>query len=83
VLTTYHFIYPEDRFLETVQRAIWTAEWLADRVVLLGASPSSPEPEYGWIRLGPSLAGTVGAVIKCPAPLKQVKTFRALRKREN
>jgi mannose-1-phosphate guanylyltransferase len=59
-----HFIYPEDRFLETVQRAIWTAEWLADRVVLLGASPSSPEPEYGWIRPGSSLAGTVGRSVR-------------------
>jgi len=55
-----HFIYPEDRFLEAIQRAIWTAECLADRVVLLGASPNGPEVEYGWIRLGPPLDWTVG-----------------------
>jgi mannose-1-phosphate guanylyltransferase len=59
-----HFIYPEDRFLDELQRAIWTAEWLADRVVLLGASPSSPEPEYGWVRPGAPLDGTVGRSVR-------------------
>jgi len=59
-----HFIYPEDRFLDVLQRAIGTAEWLADRVVLLGATPSSSEPEYGWIRPGPSLDGTVGRSVR-------------------
>src|SRR3989442_2066722 len=54
-----HFIYPEDRFLDVLQRAIWTAEWLAYRVVLLGATPSSPGPEYGWIRPRPYFYRTV------------------------
>ena len=59
-----HFIYPEDRFLDVLQRAIWTAEWLADRVVLLGASPNSPEVEYGWIQPGQPLDGTVGRSVR-------------------
>jgi len=59
-----HFIYPEDRFLDVLQRAIWTAEWLADRVVLLGASPSGPEVEYGWIQPGQPLDGTVGRSVR-------------------
>src|SRR5438094_216497 len=25
-----HFVYSEDRFIEIVQRAVWTAEWLTD-----------------------------------------------------
>src|SRR2546428_4069255 len=59
-----HFIYPEDRFLDVLQRAIWAAEWLADRVVLLGASPSGPEVEYGWIPPGQPLDGTVGRSVR-------------------
>jgi len=55
-----HFIYPEDGFLAVMQRAIWAAEWLANRVVLLGASPSGPEVEYGWIQPGQPLDRTVG-----------------------
>ena len=59
-----HFIYPEDRFLDVLQRAIWTAEWLTNRVVLLGVFPSSPEREYGWIRPGPPLDGTLGRRVR-------------------
>ena len=59
-----HFIYPEDSFLAVMQRAIWTAEWFADRVVLLGASPSGPEVEYGWIQPGQPLDGTVGRSVR-------------------
>ena len=59
-----HFIYPEDGFLAVMQRAIWTAEWLADRAVLLGASPNSPEVEYGWIRPGLPLDRTVGQGVR-------------------
>ena len=55
-----HYIHPEDRFLEVLQRAIGAAERLADRVVLLGASPSGPEVEYGWIRPGPPLDWQIG-----------------------
>jgi mannose-1-phosphate guanylyltransferase len=50
-----HFVYPEDRFLDSVQRAIWTAEWLPDRLVLLGVSPDRLELDYGWIELGEQL----------------------------
>jgi len=51
-----HFVYPEVRFLEVVQRAVWAAEWLKDRVALLGAVPDSLEVEYGWIDPGRDLA---------------------------
>ncbi len=53
-----HFVYPESRFLNSVQRAIWTAEWLPDRVVLLGVSPEHLELDYGWITPGEKLDGS-------------------------
>ncbi len=45
-----HFVYPEDRFLETVAAAARTTERLHDRVVLLGVAADRPEQEYGWIQ---------------------------------
>lgn len=55
-----HFVYPEVRFLEAARREVWTAEWLKDRVVLLGAVPDSLEVEYGWIDPGRDLARSPG-----------------------
>lgn len=51
-----HFVHPESRFLEAVERAIWTAEWMPDRLVLMGARPEDLELEYGWIQPGHTLA---------------------------
>ncbi len=50
-----HFVYPEHRFLNAVQRAVWTAEWLPDRLVLLGVPPDRLELDYGWIQPGEQL----------------------------
>ncbi len=50
-----HFVYPEHRFLDSVKRAAWTAEWLPDRVILLGVSPDRLELDYGWITPGEKL----------------------------
>ena len=47
-----HFVYPEDRFLETVRRAVLVAESHTDRVVMLGVSPDRLELDYGWIQPG-------------------------------
>lgn len=44
-----HFIAPEDRFLDLVGCAVRTAQWMPERLVVLGASPDEPEQEYGWI----------------------------------
>lgn len=59
-----HFVYPEHRFLESVQRAIWTAEWLPDRLVLLGVTPDRLELDYGWIMPGERLDGSTTYQIK-------------------
>ena len=59
-----HFVYPEHRFLDSVERAVWTAEWLPDRVVLLGVSPDRLELDYGWIMPGERLGGSPTYQIK-------------------
>lgn len=51
-----HFVYPEDRFLDAVRRAVRIAESRPDRVVMLGVAPDRLELDYGWIQPGPSLA---------------------------
>jgi mannose-1-phosphate guanylyltransferase len=53
-----HFVYPEERFLELVQRAAWTAEWLPDRLIYLGVPPDGLELDYGWIMPGEKLDGS-------------------------
>lgn len=53
-----HFVHPEDRFIEVVQQAVWTAERLPDRLVLLGAAPDRLDLEYGWIQRGLPLSGS-------------------------
>lgn len=54
-----HFVYPEQQFLDSVQRAVWTAEWLPDRVVFLGVFPDRLEVDYGWIIPGEQLDGSI------------------------
>lgn len=51
-----HFVYPEERFLDTVRHAVRIAELRPDRLVMLGASPDRLELDYGWIQPGQSLA---------------------------
>lgn len=52
-----HFIYPNHPFLETVRKAALISEKLPEKLLLLGARPESPEPEYGWIQPGPKISG--------------------------
>lgn len=50
-----HFVYPEEGFIEHVDRAVWMAELLPDRIILLGVRPDSAEQEYGWVEPGADL----------------------------
>ncbi len=59
-----HFVYPEGGFLEVVRRAIWTAEWLQNRLILLGVAPDRLELEYGWIQPGEHLARNDGRSVQ-------------------
>ena len=49
-----HFVHPESRFCDHVNRAFELAEKHADMLILLAAIPDRAETEYGWI--GPSEA---------------------------
>ena len=64
-----HFVHPEDRFLEIVQRAATAAEWLADRLVLVAVRPDRPEHEYGWVEPGRELVSSAGP------PVRAVRRF--------
>lgn len=59
-----HFVYPEDRFVAAVRRAVWAAEWLEDRLVVLGVAPDKVEPEYGWIQPGRELGWASGQQVR-------------------
>lgn len=50
-----HFVYTEERFLEIARGMVRLAGRMTDRIVLLGALPKYPEPEYGWIQPGADL----------------------------
>lgn len=66
-----HFVYPESRFLDIVQRAIWAAQWLDNRVVLLGVSPSGPELDFGWVQPGRHLGWTAGHGVRAVQAFKE------------
>lgn len=53
-----HFVYPEVNFLGSVHRALWTLEWLPDRLVVLGVPPDRLELDYGWILPGEKIDGS-------------------------
>jgi mannose-1-phosphate guanylyltransferase len=59
-----HFVYPEDAFVEMACRLARAARTLKDRVLLLGASPDAPEPEYGWIQPGAHLGWVDGCRVR-------------------
>ncbi len=68
-----HFISPTERFLEQASRAAVLAERMPDRLILLGAQPDRPEPEFGWIE--PGLTDVGWSWSSRQAPL-QVLSFR-------
>lgn len=61
-----HFMLGETSFMAHVAEVVAWVEKHPERLVLLGAPPSSPEVEYGWIEPGEALGdvstGPVGAV---------------------
>ncbi len=52
-----HFIAPQAQFTKMIQETVSAITRLKERIILLGATPNSPEGEYGWILPGPSLTG--------------------------
>ena len=64
-----HFVFPEDRFMETVRRATRAIQVLKDRLLLLAVRPTHLELDYGWVNVG-GLLGRNGN-----SPVQQVDSF--------
>lgn len=47
-----HFVFPEDRFLETVERATRASLFLQDRILLVGVRPTHFELDSSWVNVG-------------------------------
>ena len=70
VLPSDHFVGEDEAFMGHVGDALGFLSRQGDRIVLLGAAPSEPETDYGWIELGEPLPGPG------PSQLYRVRHFR-------
>jgi mannose-1-phosphate guanylyltransferase len=70
VLPSDHFVGEDEAFMGHVGDALGFLDRQGDRIVLLGAQPSEPETDYGWIELGEPLPGSG------PSHLYRVRHFR-------
>lgn len=59
-----HFVFPEDRFLEAVQRATRASHVLQDRILLVGVRPTHLELDYGWLNVGGVLGWSGGSCVR-------------------
>lgn len=64
-----HFIQGEAAFMSHVRAVAACVRRSPDRLIVLGASPAEPEPQYGWIEVGARL-GRIGG-----EPLWRVRGF--------
>jgi mannose-1-phosphate guanylyltransferase len=58
VMPSDHFVGEDQAFMGHVADALRILDCQSDRIVLLGAEPSEPETDYGWIELGEPLPGS-------------------------
>lgn len=59
-----HFVFPENRFMDTVEKAFHATTIFRDRIMLLGVRPTSLELEYGWIEPGGPLGWSGGLCVR-------------------
>ena len=60
ILPSDHFVFPDDQFVAHLERAAVLAECLPNRLVVLGAAPTRPQADFGWVEAGPFLEGMAG-----------------------
>ncbi|HEY7250937.1 MAG TPA: sugar phosphate nucleotidyltransferase [Methylomirabilota bacterium] len=72
-----HFILEESVFLGQVAEVVHYVREHPDWLVLLGAPPTDPDPDYGWIEPGPRLGWAGGGAVH------QVQAFREKPSRES
>ena len=77
-----HFVFPEDRFVETVRRATRAIQILQDRILLLGVRPTHLELDYGWVNVGGVLGWNgssclrqVDSFLEKPSPLQALQAM--------
>ncbi len=70
VLPSDHFIADDTVFMEHLAEVVQVVERRPERIVLLGAEPSEPETDYGWIELGEPMSEP------CRSPMHRVLHFR-------
>jgi mannose-1-phosphate guanylyltransferase len=70
VLPSDHFVSENVAFMTHVADALAILDHQGERIVLLGAPPSEPETDYGWIELGDAMDDTARSQIY------QVRHFR-------
>ncbi|GJL60700.1 MAG: hypothetical protein NPIRA03_35570 [Nitrospirales bacterium] len=59
-----HFVFPENRFLEMVRRAIRGSRIFQDRLLLLGIRPTHLQLDYGWMNVGGVLGWSGGSCVR-------------------
>jgi mannose-1-phosphate guanylyltransferase len=75
-----HYIREEDTFLAHVAEVVRFVERRPERLILLGARPTSAEPEYGWVRPGVTIGETSdGPIRRAQAFLEKPEPENALR----
>ena len=55
ITPTDHYVAPSAKYIEQVRAARGVAARMRDRVVILGAHPTEPDPELGYLSLGEQL----------------------------
>lgn len=55
ITPTDHYVFPSAKYVEQVRAARGVAAQLRDTVVILGAVPHEPDPEFGYLSLGEPL----------------------------
>jgi Nucleotidyl transferase len=68
-----HFLLGEASFMAHVAEVAAWVEKNPDRLVLLGAQPTSPEVEYGWIEPGEGLGELSSGPVRGPAVLGEAR----------
>jgi mannose-1-phosphate guanylyltransferase len=60
ILPSDHFIFPEEKFVATMQKTVSIAQRMRTRLILLGIKPDGPESDYGYIFPGVNLSRVDG-----------------------
>lgn len=83
LLPSDHFILPTQAFVDRAHRAMELAARYPDKLVLLGAVPDAPVPDYGWVQPSEALrdfnewdAQSVSAFIEKPDQITAERLYR-------